>query len=315
LNKRGSKTGKANCNGVKINYRCVGEGRDVVLIHGLGANHAFWHINIMLPLAREYRVTVYDLRGHGYSEMPSSGYTSNDMAEDLFDLMKNLSITKAHLIGHSFGGGVALSFAARYPDLVDSLIIADSRIKALQPFQRLTDWPDWERVKKKLEENDIFIPDDETEIGLFLLEQLAYLSLKNKKQMSKCSPKFIPFSGWGGGNRSAERWIELLNTTSARLDFTALPSVTADDILNITHPVLALYGEKSLVLQSYYGLQKLLQNYRAITVPNVGHFFPVQRPKFFVDRVIEFLKEVDSGIQYSEYCDSNNYFRSSIVKD
>jgi pimeloyl-ACP methyl ester carboxylesterase len=304
--------GKANCNGMKINYRCIGEGKDVVLIHGLGANHAFWHINIMLPLAREYRVIVYDLRGHGYSEMPSSGYTLDNMAEDLFDLMRHLDIRKAHLIGHSFGGGIAFSLAVHHPELVESLIIADSRIKALQPFQRLTDWPDWERVKIKLEENNIFILDNETEIGLFLLEQLAYLSLKNKKQKSICSPKFIPFSSWGGGNRSAEQWIELLNTTTARKDFTAFPGVTAADISNLTQPVLAMYGEKSLVLQSFYGLQNLLRNYKAITVPNVGHFFPVLRPAFFVGKVIEFLKEVDSGIQYSEYLSSNKYSESII---
>ena len=52
----------------------------------MAANHAFWNLNLLLPLAREYRVTTYDLRGHGYSEMPPRGYTSADFAEDLVGL-------------------------------------------------------------------------------------------------------------------------------------------------------------------------------------------------------------------------------------
>ena len=110
-----------NCNGVTINYRTVGKGEDVVFIHGLGANCAFWHLNVLLPLGRKYRVTVYDLRGHGYSTMPSSGYTSEDMADDLHHLINHLGIKKAHLIGHSLGGVIALHYAALYPERVSSI--------------------------------------------------------------------------------------------------------------------------------------------------------------------------------------------------
>ena len=83
---------KAKLNGIDVHYQIKGSGRDVVLIHGFAANSAFWNIKILLTLARDYRVTVYDLRGHGYSSMPAAGYTSADMATDLRILLYQLGI-------------------------------------------------------------------------------------------------------------------------------------------------------------------------------------------------------------------------------
>jgi pimeloyl-ACP methyl ester carboxylesterase len=98
----------ARLNGVALNYRSAGEGSDVMLIHGLAANHAFWRLDALLPLARRHRVTVFDLRGHGYSSAARSGYTTADMAGDLCALLDQLDIAQAHLVGHSYGGVVGL---------------------------------------------------------------------------------------------------------------------------------------------------------------------------------------------------------------
>jgi pimeloyl-ACP methyl ester carboxylesterase len=282
-----------SCNGISINYRRVGDGRDVVLIHGLGANYAFWHFDVLLPLARDYRVTVYDLRGHGHSGMPSSGYTSADMAEDLDHLLNHLDIPKAHLVGHSFGGVVALHCALLHPERVSSLTIADSRIRALQPTQRPRDWPNWKTAKKRLEKLGLFLPEDETESGLWLLEQLASPDWQQKRHRLRGSPLFIPFSRWGGGNRSAERWLELLDTTTAKQDLTSPAGLTLNELSKITHPTLAIYGEKSTVLPSLCGLREHLPDCKTVVVPGAGHFLPLTRPEFFVTTVSQFLKELE----------------------
>ena len=283
---------RAGCNGVSINYRCVGEGRDVVLIHGLGANHAFWHFDVLLPLARDYRVTVYDLRGHGYSGMPPIGYTSADMAEDLYHLLNHLDISRAHLVGHSLGGVIALHCAVLHPECVSSLTVADSRVRALQPTQRPRDWPTWKTAKKRLEEVGLFLPEDETEAGLWLLEQLASPDWQKKRDRLRGSQLFIPFSRWGGGNRSAKRWLELLDTTTARQDLTSLAGLTVNTLSKIVHPLLAIYGERSTVLASSQGLQRHLDNCKTVIVPEAGHSFPVTRPEFFVTTVSRFLREL-----------------------
>ncbi len=282
---------------VTINYRSVGVGENVVLIHGLATNHSFWHLSVLRSLSMDYRVTTYDLRGHGYSNMTPSGYTSSDMIEDLHNLLNHLGISNAHLIGHSFGGVVALHYAAVYPEQVVSLTIADSRVRSVQPYQKFKDWQIWKVLKEKFEELSISISDDETEAGISVLEQLALYKLRNKGQISTEDQLFIPLRLWGSGNRSAEQWIRLLQTTTAKKDLTSLSGLTLKKLSTINQPTLTIYGEKSSVLQSFQGLRKYLPSCKAIIVPHVGHFFPISRPKIFIKLVKQFLLDVDYNRQ------------------
>jgi pimeloyl-ACP methyl ester carboxylesterase len=284
-----------NCNGVLLNYRSVGEGENVVLIHGLGANHGFWHLNVLLPLARNYRVIVYDLRGHGYSGMPASGYRPGDMVADLHDLLMQLNIDKTHLIGHSFGGIVASLYTATHPDHVESLTSVDSRLRLLQPTNCPKDWPNWKEAEHQLTKMGLSIPKDEPESGLWLLEQLASSKWQQTRQRPEASPFFIPFSRWGGGNRSAERWLQLLHTTTARQDFISPDGLTIESLSTIQHPTLAICGENSPVIPSVQGLNKYLPNCRTFTVPNAGHFFPLTHSKLFVGVVSRFLEDIEFG--------------------
>ena len=66
--------------GVTLHYQRVGQGPDVVMIHGLTGNLAVWHLKIIPMLMDRFRILTYDLRGHGYSEMPPSGYSATDIS-------------------------------------------------------------------------------------------------------------------------------------------------------------------------------------------------------------------------------------------
>lgn len=281
---------KAYCNGVKINYQCVGEGSDVILVHGLATNHAFWRFEVLMALAKKYRVTVFDLRGHGYSDMPDSGYTCNNMAEDLYRLFEHLKITKANIVGHSLGGVVALKYAVLHPDMVESLIIADSRIHALQPTNCARDWPNWEKAKHRLKEIGMHVPEDDRESGLWLLEEIASPAWQKKRHKLKGSPLFIPFGGWNGGQRTAERWLQLLHTTTARADLNSSTDLTTDMLSEIYQPTLIIFGENSPTMPSYFGLQKYLPMFHAEIIPHAGHFYPLTMPEIFADRVLRFLE-------------------------
>src|SRR5271157_1556886 len=100
--------------GLKIHYQRVGQGPDLVMIHGLTGNLAVWHLKIVPLLMDHFRILTYDLRGHGYSDMPPTGYTASDMAADLEQLMDALGVEQADLVGHSFGADTALYVAFRY---------------------------------------------------------------------------------------------------------------------------------------------------------------------------------------------------------
>src|SRR5262245_55117226 len=128
----------ARINGANLCYCQCGSGEDVVLVHGLAANRAFWGLDLVSTLARSYRVTTFDLRGHGHSEMTPAGYRMEDLVADLAGLFDHLDIGQAHLVGHSWGGTVALQFALSQPWRITSLAVADSRVRALQPRAALT---------------------------------------------------------------------------------------------------------------------------------------------------------------------------------
>lgn len=288
--------GTVDCNGVNINYRCMGKGENVVLIHGLAANQGFWHIDVLLSLARKYRVTVFDLRGHGYSSMPSSGYTTASIAGDVHCLMGHLKISRAHLIGHSYGGAIALHYATLYPEGVASLIVADARVRSLQPTNRIEEWPNWRAVKKRLEAHGLVIPEEETEAGLWLLENLARPQWQPIRKQLEGSPLFFPFSRWSGGTRTAQRWRKLLSTTSARQDFIASDSLTPSQLATIRTPTLALCGENSPTIPSLLALGKYIPKCEMGIIPGAGHFFPFTDPKPFsrkACRFFEMIKEED----------------------
>ncbi len=100
----------------------------VVLIHGLLVNHQEFAY-IAPILARQFRVIAPDLPGFGGSEKPSPksyAYTRAAFAETIADVMSALSIPRAHVIGHSMGGGVAITLAADRPEVVDRLTLIDA---------------------------------------------------------------------------------------------------------------------------------------------------------------------------------------------
>ena len=138
--------------------------------------------------------------------MPLSGYSSRCMALDLDALMTRLGLKSAHLVGHSFGGEVALHLAARRPERVAGFTLADSRVRQLQPTNRLRDWPDWRSVQGDLARVGVFIPEDEREVGHRLLEELAELSQRGTIRTFPPSTGFpvLPVPAmWAGDLRSA----------------------------------------------------------------------------------------------------------------
>ena len=229
-------------NGVALHYqRRLDNGPDLVLLHGLAANLAFWYLKLAPQLRRGFRLTMADLRGHGRSSMPSSGYTTADMASDLHALIEHLGMRRAHLVGHSYGGAVALHYAVLHPERVASVTLADARIKALQPRQLVADWPDSEIWKQRLK--DFNIPTNDSEIALRLLEVLAKCRMDGGEKSSQPIDFLIPFGVSKTSRRSARRWLRLLGTTTAYRDFTAEAGLTLEKISQVELPVLAIFGE------------------------------------------------------------------------
>ncbi|VTU18193.1 Non-heme chloroperoxidase [Variovorax sp. PBS-H4] len=122
-------------NGVRTFYRTLGQGPALLLIAGNGMDHTAF--DEQLPVfAEHFRCIVYDLRGIGSSEVPASGYTPREMAEDALALLSALEIEQAHIAGYSLGGAIAQEMALAQPQRVLSLSLYSSYERPL-PYMRL----------------------------------------------------------------------------------------------------------------------------------------------------------------------------------
>jgi 3-oxoadipate enol-lactonase len=130
-----------NHNGITISYSDFGTGaRTLLFLHGTGGNRAYFEAQFE-HFKRDYRVIACDLRGHGESTKPKTGYDVSAFSSDILALLNHLDVSSAVLIGHSLGGMIALDLAVCHPERVHSIAILDSPIlmypqvaEALTPF-------------------------------------------------------------------------------------------------------------------------------------------------------------------------------------
>lgn len=124
-------TGDAIVNGVTIHYRDIGpRAEPVILLHGFPETGDTF-APVVAALGKRYRLIVPDLRGAGLSQRPSSGYDKKTIAADVKELMDQLKIGRAHIIGHDIGARVAYAFAVQYPERLLSLTVAEAFIEGL----------------------------------------------------------------------------------------------------------------------------------------------------------------------------------------
>lgn len=110
-------------NHVRLNVLEAGSSsRTLVLLHYFGGSALEWHA-VMNSLAATYRCVAVDLRGHGDSEAPATGYSVDDMADDVAALLRVLNVADYGLVGHSMSGKVALALASRRPAGLRSLVL------------------------------------------------------------------------------------------------------------------------------------------------------------------------------------------------
>jgi pimeloyl-ACP methyl ester carboxylesterase len=122
-----------------------GDGRPLVLVHGLASTCRIWDLVAPL-LARSFRVVAVDQRGHGESDKPDAGYDFATMSGDLRAFVDGLGLRQPVLVGHSWGGDVAVSYAHRFPGQLSGICAVDGGIIELAALPDMTH----ERAREQL---------------------------------------------------------------------------------------------------------------------------------------------------------------------
>src|SRR3954467_374248 len=123
-------------------YRIAGSGPPLLLVHGIGDSSETWR-TVIPRLARRHLVIAPDLLGHGRSAKPRADYSVAAYANGMRDLLGVLGIERATLVGHSFGGGVAMQFAYQFPERTERLVLVASggAGRAISPLLRAATLP------------------------------------------------------------------------------------------------------------------------------------------------------------------------------
>jgi pimeloyl-ACP methyl ester carboxylesterase len=266
---------------MRVHYQQAGRGPDLVMVHGLLSSLAFWYLYALPVLARDFRVTVYDLRGHGLTAMPRDGYTSRHLAGDLDGLLDRLEIDRIHLVGHSYGGAVALQFALLRPARVVSLVAADALIPTLPPRPPRRGTARWREAMDALRERGYNIPENTPHVTFGFVEELA-------RQPEGPDAQTLLAAPLNPRSNAHRRWRQLMRTTTAAQELNSSAGLTCTRMRTVRCPTLALYGEHSFARPTQRALERNLRHCQRSVVPGGGHLFPAREPDAFARRVREF---------------------------
>jgi pimeloyl-ACP methyl ester carboxylesterase len=256
-------------------------GQVVVLLHGLAGSSQTWAT--VLPLLGVHtHVIAPDLLGHGLSAKPRSGdYSLGAYATGLRDLLVALDIPRATIVGHSFGGGVAMQFAYQFPELTQRhVLVASGGLGQDVAFAlRAATVPG---TALALRIAAAAIPRWLAHLGLRLAGSVPMVS---RAEIDGLADAFDSFADQGARKAFTHTVRGALNWSGQRLDGTERLYLLADT------PVLLVTGNRDSVIPFAHTLSAhdVLQASRLEIFDNAGHFPHVEQPQRFAHLLHDFL--------------------------
>jgi len=259
-------------NGIRTNYLEAGSGSGtVVLIHGSGPGvTASSNWRLVLPaLGEDFHVLAPDMVGFGYSDRPDDvEYNVQTWADQTVGFMDAMGIKKAHLVGNSFGGAIALRIATQHPERVDQLVLMGSMGVDFPITEGLdTVWGYEGTIDSMRNVLDFFAYSRD-----LVNEELAQVRYK-----ASVEPGFQEaFSAMFPAPR--QRWVDAMSTPEA-------------EISKLTHRTLVMHGreDKVIPVSNSYKLEGLIDNADLAVFSHCGHWSMIERTADFNRLVRDFF--------------------------
>ncbi|QDH78052.1 alpha/beta fold hydrolase [Echinicola soli] len=252
---------------MKLNYKKVGQGKPLIILHGLFGSADNW-LSVAKELEEDYTMYLLDQRNHGDSPK-SDEWSYKGMVDDLAAFMTSQGLEAAYIMGHSMGGKTAMNFALKHPNKVQKLIIADIAPRYYPPHHQNI---------------------------LAGLNAIDMESLKSRKEADETLAEHIPEAGVRQflmkslGRDENRKFVWKIN----------LPVIT-EKIENVGEgidsdkaydgPTLFMRGANSDYIQDKdkEDLEKYFPEHKLITIKNAGHWLHAEQPGAVVETVKAFL--------------------------
>lgn len=273
--------------GDRVAYRDEGSGEVLLLIHGMAGSSDAWR-ELIPRLAKNHRVVAPDLLGHGQSVKPRGDYSLGAFAVSLRDLLDELGIARATIVGHSLGGGVAMQFIYQHPDYCERLILISSG--GLGPdvgwILRLLSAPGAEFVLP------VIAPSPVLKAGNKIGSWFTSSGMRNPRA-SEIWRAYSSFS-------DAPTRAAFLRTLRSVVDYRG-QAVSALNRLHVRSelPTLAIWGEDDEIIPVEHGhaAMAVRPGGRLEVLAGVGHFAHVEAPSEVADIIDDFMKTTkDEGV-------------------
>jgi len=259
-----------------------GEGPAVLFIHGLTGSHRNW-AHLVHELEADHRMVAPDLWGHGASAKPMGDYSLGAHAGTMRDLLDELGIERVTLVGHSFGGGIAMQLCYLFPERVERLVLVASGGlgRSVSPLLRAATVPGAGWV-------------------------LPFIASSWVHGQGEAAGRVLGHVGWRASPDVTEIWrgFKSLADADTRRAFLATTrsvidpggqTVTARDSLrlDIDIPILVVWGTRDRMIPAWHATlaEKVFPGCRVELFEGAGHFPHLDEPERFAELVSDFMKE------------------------
>jgi pimeloyl-ACP methyl ester carboxylesterase len=265
--------------GYRRAFRVQGSGPALLLLHGLACDSSTW-LPVIPELARHFTVIAPDLLGHGESDKPDADYSLGGYANGMRDLMTILGIDKATVVGHSFGGGVAMQFAYQFPERTERVVLVSTGGlgKDVTPLIRL-----------------LTVPGSSLAIRAATFAPWRPLVAGSMKALSR-----LPISATRDLGEVARIYDSLADTatrtavqrvTSHVLDWRGqFVTMTDRSYLARLMPVLVVWGRDDMVIPARHAESAPTQVQDVHVLEDSGHFPHKDHPAEFCRLLLEFVQ-------------------------
>ena len=270
--------------GNRTSVRTGGSGPVIVLVHGITGSSAHWAP--LLPLlAERYTVIAPDLLGHGQSAKPRGDYSLGAYASGVRDLLIALGHSKATVVGHSLGGGIAMQFSYQFPERCERLVLVSSGGlgSEVSLVLRAAALPGSELVLPLLASRRV------RAVATGVGRLLGYLRLKPGNDLAELATGV-------GSLHDAEARQAFLHTLRSVIDPRG-QRVSATDRLHLTEvmPSLVVWGERDPIIPARHGeaAHEAMPGSRLELLPDAGHFPQLDDPHRLAAILTDFMESTE----------------------